>query len=384
MKFLKLFSLAILSAFVITSCEKEYSLEDNPILAKGSLKADGFAECLPSTVAGIYKADSTLGTGNFIEVQVNVTSTGAYEIYSDTVNGYFFDAFGAFNTTGLQTVRMLGHGKPLLEGTNEFLVRFDSSECYISVNVLSSSALLASFTLTGAPGLCANASTAGTYTQGVALTAANTLSLDVNVTAPGAYTIGAASTNGMIFTAAGTFTTLGTQTVVLTGSGTPTTSGDIPITAGNFGGTCTYTIAVAPGTGGGGTNTWSFNKGATVFSGTTEDALLLSVFGLNTLTIAGTNPGNQTILITLTNLAGPIGTGAYSGTSSTGRFATFQFTDGMVTYTGVPGVPNNSLAVNITLFDTTNHRVEGTFAGNVSEGAVIHGLTSGSFKANMP
>lgn len=382
MKFLKFLGLALLPAVVFMACQKEYSLEDNIVKATGTLKADGFSGCLPSSVMGVYKVDSVIGLGNRIEIQVDVASTGNYEISTDTVNGFYFNAFGAFTSTGLHTVNMLGHGKPVTEGLTDFVVNFSGSECYLTVNVLSSSALLGSYTLAGTPGICSNASFAGTYTQGVALTSANTLTLEVNVTALGAYTIGAASTNGMIFTAASTFTTLGTQTVQLAGSGTPTSAGNIGITAGNLGGTCTFTIPVLPGTGG--VTTWSFTDAATTYSGTTADAILLTAAGIHTLTIPGSNGTGQQLSIVLTDPTNPIGTGTYSGTVITGRFAIFNFLNGAVTFSGSPGTPNNSLSVVLTVFDTVNHRAEGTFSGSVTEGATVHNITSGSFKANMP
>lgn len=65
----------------------------------------------------------------------------------------------------------------------------------------------------------------GGYTVGTALTGNNVISLNINVLTPGSYNITTNSTNGMVFSASGTFTNTGVQTIVLQGSGTPVAGG---------------------------------------------------------------------------------------------------------------------------------------------------------------
>ncbi len=65
----------------------------------------------------------------------------------------------------------------------------------------------------------------GSYTVGTALTGNNVISLNINVLTPGIYNITTNNTNGMVFSASGTFTNAGVQTIVLQGSGTPVTGG---------------------------------------------------------------------------------------------------------------------------------------------------------------
>ncbi|MFT3910354.1 MAG: carboxypeptidase-like regulatory domain-containing protein [Ferruginibacter sp.] len=62
----------------------------------------------------------------------------------------------------------------------------------------------------------------GTYAGSVPLNSTNTVTLQVDVTAAGTYYITTDTSYGISFSATGTFTTLGVQNVVLTGSGTPT------------------------------------------------------------------------------------------------------------------------------------------------------------------
>jgi len=78
------------------------------------------------------------------------------------------------------------------------------------------------------------------------LTASNKVTLQVNVTGIGSYSITTTAVNGITFTGSGSFTATGAQTVVLTGSGTPTATGlvTIPVTAGSS--NCSFTLTVVP------------------------------------------------------------------------------------------------------------------------------------------
>lgn len=127
---------SVFSLLLIVSCQKEKSFEQGK-LSKGSLQGN-FGDCLAKTINGIYTATKSLADTNYIEVDVDVTETGRYSIYTDTVNGYFFRAEGTFSTVGSNTIRMKGFGTPASEGTDDFTVFYDSSFCNISVTVASS------------------------------------------------------------------------------------------------------------------------------------------------------------------------------------------------------------------------------------------------------
>jgi len=101
----------------------------------------------------------------------------------------------------------------------------------------------AEFTYDGAPSACAAPTISGTYMETIALSAANTVTIAVTVTKTGSYNIATNTTNGIQFNSTGTFTTLGSQNIILTGSGTPGASGSYIFTPGTTG--CSFTIAVA-------------------------------------------------------------------------------------------------------------------------------------------
>jgi len=125
--------LSVFFIVLLVSCSKESSFEKGKI-AQGSLQGAG-GDCLTKNVVGTYAAGKSLMDSNYIEVDVDVTETGRFTIYSDTVNGYFFRGTGNFSAPGTYTVRIKGSGNPDAEGTDDFLMFFDSSFCNVSVTV---------------------------------------------------------------------------------------------------------------------------------------------------------------------------------------------------------------------------------------------------------
>jgi len=208
------------------------------------LQSDVTGDCLPKTINGAYVANTALAPAtNTITVQVDVAKTGSYVVVSDTINGYYFHASGVFAATGSNTVTLKGNGTPLSAGTNNFVISYDSSICDIAVTVLPSGAGgPAAFTL--AAGNC-SAVINGTYSAGTPLNALNnTVTISVNVTVIGTYSISTTATNGMTFSASGTFASTGVQTVSLAGSGTPASNINttIPVSAGAS--SCSFVIPV--------------------------------------------------------------------------------------------------------------------------------------------
>ncbi len=82
------------------------------------------------------------------------------------------------------------------------------------------------YTLGAAGSNCTGVELAGTYINGIAMNGGNTASIEVTVTRAGTYNLSTTGVAGVIFSASGSFTSTGTQTVVLTASGTPAGDGD--------------------------------------------------------------------------------------------------------------------------------------------------------------
>jgi hypothetical protein len=242
-------SFASVLVLLIFSCQKEKSFEQGKA-SKGSLQGN-FGDCLAKKINGVYTATKSLADTNYIDVDVDVAQTGRYTIYTDTVNGYYFRATGTFSSTGSNTVHMKGFGAPGSAGTNDFTVFYDSSFCNVSITVLpnsGSSGGTAVYTLAGSGGNCMNFTPTGTYTQGVALTSSNKVTIDVNVTTAGTWNITTPAVAGFTFSGSGTFTTTGNQTITLTGAGTPNAPGAKTFTVATGTSLCSFGITVAAGT----------------------------------------------------------------------------------------------------------------------------------------
>ena len=227
------------------SCQKELSVETGSTPSVGSLQSDVSGDCLPKTVTGIYEAGKVLnGTSNYIEVQVDVTTTGAYTIYTDTVNGVWFRAVGVFTATGLNTVKLKGNGTSANAGVNVYVINYGTTDCSVAVTTLPAGAANpAVLTLAGAPNACMVSNTAGNYVMGVALDISNTVTIGVNVTSLGTYTVTTSVSNGIIFSGTGVVQP-GAQNITLTGSGIPMAAGptNVVVTIGTS--TCSFAVTV--------------------------------------------------------------------------------------------------------------------------------------------
>ena len=393
MKLIKTLTLLLLSGMFLTSCQKEYSEENGGAgsVATGTLKAAGTGECLPSSVHGNFIAGTALTATHYINVDVNITTAGAYTITSDIVNGYSFSASGVVTSTGVQTIKLAASGTPTAAGANTFTVKFGTSQCNIVVDVYPGGTGNAVLTLGGAPGNCTVATLAGTYTQGTAMNSSNTATVEVTATTAGFYNITSLVVNGVTFSGSG-YVATGTHTVVLTASGTPTAAGlkthavnistsSSTATACSF--DVTYAVATTPPVGG---FTWSFKVGTTTYSGTCDDAVVMTT-PMNFVTITGNaTTGSGTISIVLTNMGGAITTGDYLTSAMTGKFAAFTYTDGTENFMAAPTMGN--MTIKLTGFSAATDAV-GTFSGTAKSGAdpttgPSVTITNGTFKANLP
>lgn len=230
----------LFSFLLLTSCQKELSLETlNESI--GTLKADLAGNCLPATVIGSYHEDTSLTANNFIDVQVMVTTPGSFDIYTDTLNGFYFKSEGIFDSTGLYTVRLAGNGTPNAGGTFTFHLHYGSNVCDINITVIAN--LPASYTID-----CSTVQVNGDYLATIPMTASNTAIITGVVSATGSYTITTPVVNGVSFSATGNFAATSTtpQQITLIATGTPLTEGvfDFPVTADSS--TCTFQVTFQP------------------------------------------------------------------------------------------------------------------------------------------
>lgn len=100
--------------------------------------AAGTVDCTGATPAGTYTVGTALVPGtNTVQINVNVTTAGAYTISTDTVNGMYFNASGNFPTAPATVpVILAGNGTPAAAGPWTFTVRFGTSTCTFQVTVV--------------------------------------------------------------------------------------------------------------------------------------------------------------------------------------------------------------------------------------------------------
>lgn len=372
---------------MFAACQKELSFETGNTgqLAAGSLW-DTSSNCQPITVHGVYSADSALTDSNYIQVQVSFSTAGNYKVFTNVQNGFSFVDSGFTSSAGTKTIKLKGVGKPVAASLSDFVVTFayDTSFCLFNVTVLPKvvSGTAAVYGLTSSA--CVNANVQGTYTKGIALTSANKVVLDVNVTTPGVWNVSTSTVNGMVFSGSGTFTSTGAQTITLQGSGTPVSSGSstIPVTAGTS--SCGFGLTVAPSTGGSTINdadsAWQFSQGNKFFHGSFDDVH----FDTDTLSIIGSDATGDTLILVNVMFPGhTIVPGTYSTKAGNAAFVFITATGGgSIIYAATPAFQVVNLQITISFYDAATKIVQGTFTGTIlnASGAIVN-LTGGKFKA---
>lgn len=306
MKYFRLSFLLFGLAFFIASCQKELSFESG--LAKGSLKKDATGECLPVNVNGAYKTDTLLKpTINFVDIQVDFSEIGSYVIKTDSINGYSFSGAGVVAVKGLNTVRLIGSGKPVTAGFNIFTVKYDTSVCQFNVVVTGSGgggSTSAVFTLVGTPATCTGAMQSNNYYATVQISTSNYVDIKANVTTAGTYTITSPSVNGVSFSSTGSLTVGANQTIRLLANGTPTAAGTFPyaLNTTSPASNCGFSLIVqaAPTAA-----TYTFDCSTPQFFGAYQ---------------AGASTAGDSVIIKVTSTAG----GSYSITSTTANNVSFS------------------------------------------------------------
>lgn len=156
------------SLVFFASCKKEPTSPNGN--ARGYLTSLESA-CSPSKTHGIWYNGIAAGTdSNFLEVTLNVTAPGNYNISTGSQNGVSFSGSGSFNEIGVYTVRLKASGTFSHFGPTNFPLKFDSSSCNFIVYVQDSAAL-------SYPDNTWEATANGRFYKGALVTNANGLNL---------------------------------------------------------------------------------------------------------------------------------------------------------------------------------------------------------------
>ena len=269
-RLVKTITLSILLLSLLYSCQKEYSLEgsliklpagtwqfnDSTKLFKGNIDTAFIDTSAPTRILHVL-GSSLSGNETF---SINLFSTDSFKLgsYRASVSQSDFNYFSLTNAiyqtsilTGefIVTLNQLSNNRitGVFSGMaadsagnlkNITLGRFTSS-----IKLKSSAASTnGSGSLGVVAGSCSPITASGVYTQGVALDPSNTIQIQVTVTTAGTYSMSTNSVNGVNFSKTGTFATMGTQNIVLTGTGVPLNAGAQTFTVTLSGTTCNFNI----------------------------------------------------------------------------------------------------------------------------------------------
>lgn len=264
--------------------------------------------CTNAVVNGSYSTNTGLTASNIVTLSINVTTLGTYNI-STTFQGMTFAAAGAFITLGPQNVTLNGSGTPTTAGLNTVPITAGTSTCSFPVTVASP----ADGTLGATTGSCTPSTVNGTYIKDVALTAANTVQVQINVTTAGVYSVTTNTVAGFHFSGTGAVTVGPNQLITLAGGGTPTAAGTQTFTV-TFGtSTCTFMVNV---NGPAGAAVFAANCAGATVNGTYQAGTALTAANTITLPITVTTAGTYNISTTATNGMVFTGNGSLTLTST--------------------------------------------------------------------
>ncbi|MDQ2862041.1 MAG: hypothetical protein M3R50_00070 [Bacteroidota bacterium] len=245
--------------------------------------------------------------------------------------------------------------------------------------------VLAVYTL-GTGGECTGAIAAGRFVADTALTAANTITITVDVTVAGPYWIITNTANGISFSEAGTFTSIGQQTAVLTGTGTPTRTGTAnfiitPISG--PGDSCTFSITAVKGIPPSYYVTCLFNGVYRNFSDSAggSNSNIPGTSGLSGLDVSGidTVVNSKEKIDFGVSSPGGVGTGNYADTSSARAYFSYLDNAGQTWLESASGQPSLIIAVT----NVSAGIAQGTFSGTIRNqeglGADSIAITNGLF-----
>jgi len=245
--------------------------------------------------------------------------------------------------------------------------------------------VLAVYTL-GTGGECTGAVASGRFVADTALTAANTITITVDVSVAGPYWITTNTANGISFSETGTFTSTGPQTAVLTGTGTPIRTG-----TSNFlitpksgpGDSCTFSITAVKGIPPSYYLTCLFNGVYRNFSDSAHasNSNIPGTSGLSGLDVSGLDTvvnSKEKIDFGISS-PGSVGTGNYADTSSSRAYFSYLDKGGQTWLESASGQPSFKIAVT----NVSAGIAQGTFSGTIRNqqglGADSIAITNGLF-----
>ncbi len=229
---------------IFCACQRELFFEnDTQILTAQFQFVKTGDSCSLPLINGKYQQGQPMNDSNRIGLKVKVSRPGNYLINTNVSNGVYFKDSARFTDTGIQHVTLKGFGTP--ESFGRFL--YKGAACGFNVtynsNDINTNAV---YNIDGSPGNCNGALVEGNFITGGGLdSASHGITLQVQITQTGNYSITSDTINGISFRATGKFNQPGNQAVRLTGSGIPLAAGIYNFNVSSGSGTCSFSVQVS-------------------------------------------------------------------------------------------------------------------------------------------
>lgn len=336
--------------------------------------------CLDAIVDGVYGEGIAVNNSHTVTLKVNVTTIGVYDITTTTTNGITFKGTGPLIELGPTTITLKASGTPTVAGLYNIPIAGPNS-CTFEVEVFGP----ADYTID-----CNSVIVNGVYAANTSLGASNTMTITVDVTTVGPYSITTTAADGMIFSGSGNFGATGLTDVTLNGTGKPTTAGNKTITINGVNGqTCTGDIVVT----GPPVINWKFKVGTKEFQGATfsaeHDIQTAGGFSFASFEYRGNNTaGGESIWIDINDANGSINANEeYKTNIATGNLASFHYfidaTD--EEYNADFTITGSNMTIKVTEHNKTAKTIKGTFSGTAKDKAGNNvTISSGQFEATYP
>ena len=223
--------LLVSSLFLLfVTCQKTIVVQQNSnAIASGTLK-DSSGNCMFDSVKGTFYNGVPPGRDTcFLQLKVDVTDTGRYAVYTDSVNGFGFADTGYFHETGIHFLKLKPIGTPHIIDTTDFTVHFNNDSCFFSIPVKDSTGLQyfdltkdATGTMKDDEDNCFPIEIFGDYYKDISLAGTNYVRVTVNIIYPGNFKISTDTVNGFYFNTEQQIIDPGVYIFDLRGHGKPT------------------------------------------------------------------------------------------------------------------------------------------------------------------
>jgi hypothetical protein len=340
-----------------------------------------------ATPVGLYQAGLATTANNWVDLAVDVTVAGSYNITASSTanNNISFSGIGTL-PIGAGVVRLIASGTPAVQGNFNYTVSLGTSTCNFSV-AYGASAPVAVYSVPS----CAAIAASGTYTAGTAVTASNTINIPVIVNTSGTYSITATTTNGTLaFSGSGTLTAPA-GFITLNATGIPANAGNLVVALQLAGSICSVTINVLPA-GGGGTDFLRAKVNGSALKNFNFDLSGVVILGATFLGAGDVSSTSfETLQIGVSALTPPLGIGTFpvailsptNQNSAQCNYTNAAGDDYTVDGTSAPFPGTGAELFKVVITQYTATRVSGTFSGRVGTVADNVLIQDGEFSIGL-